>query len=400
MNAPQKLPAERSLLETVLHYFSILLRYRWLIIGITGGVTILTVAFAVLSLRLPPEKSPLPNLYRAQAVLLLPQQQGGDLATSIMAALGVEQRAIASAAGFDTGAFVIQVANSRSLLDRIVQEFDLSTRFGIKENVRGRTREALRSRLDFDVIRTTGAITVSLEDRDPVFARDIVNRVVVLLDEWFSQNRGSARIKQRQMLEEKVNEVKEDISRLEDRLKELQKRYGVLNAQELGATQATSLADLRSQLILREIEIKNYSSFSMVDDPRLQQLKEERQNILDLIEQIQQGMPEVASEETGGALKSLPDVAQEFTRLTLELDIQRRIYNTLSPQFEAAKLATETEPIFQVLEMAEAPDVKSGPQRSRIVLTALFASLGGSIVLALLLNAIADARRKAKQGQA
>jgi tyrosine-protein kinase Etk/Wzc len=384
---------ERSLVEGMLHYLSILRVYRWLIIGVTAGVTLLTVGFCILSLRLPPEKSPLPNLYIARAVLLIQQQQGNDLATSIMSALGAEQRAIDSASGFDTGALVIEVLRSRPLLDNVIQEFDLSNRFRITENVRGRTRERFLERLSFDYARNTGAIAIAFEDRDPTFARDVVNRMITLLDEWFRQNRGSAKIKQRQLLEEKVNEVKTDITRLENRLKELQKRYGVLNAQDLGASQAASLADLRSQLILKEIEIRNYSSFSLIDDTRLQQLKDERQNILDLIDQIQNGITE--SSTAAETPKSLPDVAQEFTQLTLELDIQRRIYNTLSPQFEAAKLVTEPESIFQVLELAEAPDLKSGPQRSRIVAVAAIAAFGFSLALAFLLHAIAQTKRKA-----
>jgi tyrosine-protein kinase Etk/Wzc len=386
-----RVPPERGLIEGVLHYLSILRTYRWLVVGITTGVTALAVGFCLLSVRLPPGRSPLPNVYRAQAGLLIQQQQGNDLAASIMSALGVEQRAIESAVGFDPGALVIQVLSSRPLLDKVVEEFALSSRYHITENVRGRTRAMFRGKLTFDYIRTTGTITIAFEDWDPAFARDVVNRMVALIDEWFSQNRGSAKVKQRQQLELKVNEVKSDITRLEDRLKELQKKYGVLNAQELGATQTASLADLRSQLILREIELKNYSSFSLVDDPRLQQLKEERQNILDLIEQIQKGMPE--SSASPDSLKSLPDVAQEFTRLTLELDIQRRIYNTLSPQFEATKLATDSEPVFQVLEMAEAPDLKSGPQRGRIVAVALIASLGVSIAFAFVLNALGRVKR-------
>jgi tyrosine-protein kinase Etk/Wzc len=396
MDARDKLTAERTLLEGVLYYLSVIGIYRWLVIGLTVGVTAVATGFCFLSLRLPPEKSPLPNVYRAQAVLLLQQQQGNDLASTIMAALGAEQRTIVSAAGFDTGALVILVLNSRSLLDKAIQDLDLASRWHIKENARGRTREAFRARIRLGYDRTTGAITISFEDSDPAFARDVVNRMVALLDDWFSQNRGSAKVKQRQLLEEKVNGVKADISRLENNLKELQKKYGVLNAQELGASQTASLADLRSQLILREIEIKNYSSFSLVDDPRLQQLKEERQNILDLIDQIQKGLPESLS--STGVERSLPDVAQEFSRLTLELDIQRRIYNTLSPQFEAAKLSKESEPIFQVLEMAEAPDLKSGPHRLRIVVEALAVSLAVSIALSLLLNAIAQARKKRGPG--
>jgi uncharacterized protein involved in exopolysaccharide biosynthesis len=87
-------------------------------------------------------------------------------------------------------------------------------------------------------------------------------------------------------------------------------------------------------------------------------------------------------------------VAQEFSQLTTELDIQQRIYNTLSPQYEAAKLAPESEPIFQVFELAEIPDVKTGPQRSRLVMMAGAGGLAGSIALVIFLHLLGEWRKE------
>jgi tyrosine-protein kinase Etk/Wzc len=385
---------ERSLFEGLSYYLSIL-RKHWKLILITTIVfTALAVAFSIASLRLPPDISPYPDMYTATATLLTQRQLGSDLAASLMSALGVEQRTIDSSTGFDTGALILQVVHSRSLLDRVINEFDLVKRYHITENIRGNSRLRLLKLLDVQYARSSGTITIAFQDTDPVFARDVVNRMVALLDDWFNQNSDSAKKRQIQMLEDKVTGVKSDINRLENRLKDLQKQYGVLNAQDLGASQAASLADLRSQLILKEIEVKNYSSFSIVDDPKLQQLKEERQNILDLIDQIQKSMPgNPQSTDSPESVKSLPDVAQEFSQLTLELEIQKRIYNTLSPQYEAAKLTADTVSVFQILELAEIPDLKSGPQRSRLVLLTFALSLVGSILLSFLFHMIEETRK-------
>jgi uncharacterized protein involved in exopolysaccharide biosynthesis len=144
----------------------------------------------------------------------------------------------------------------------------------------------------------------------------------------------------------------------------------------------------------------NYSSFSKIDDPRLEQLKEERQNLLNLIEQNQLKLPD-SNQTTGDGVaiskdkpKNLLDVAQSFSQLTIELDIQQRIYNTLSPQYEAMKLAPESEAPFQVLELADVPDIKSGPERSKIVLIAFAGSFFTSLALSLLLNLIRGHRRQ------
>ena len=379
--------SERSLLEGVLHYAAILFRYKRLIIRVTLGCVTLAVAFALISRYLPPDKSPLPNTYAAQASILIQQDGRNDLASSLLEGLGFDQSASASS-NFRNGDLVLEVLTSRMLLDRIISEFELIKRYHITGNVRGKSRQIVLAKSVFDYARNTGLLKISYVDVDPTLSRNVVNRMVTLLEEWFSTNSGLAIQQQRRALEQKITEVRSEIQTLQDQLKSLQEKYGVLNVEELGSSQATLLATLRAQLILREIDIKNYSSFSRIDDPRLEQLKNERQNLLDLIHQNEQTVS-----RTGGAQgekKSLAAVAQDFSQLRLQIDIQQRIYNTLAPQYEAAKLAPSS--IFQVLERAEIPDTKSGPERSRIVLFAFVLSLVGSVVLAFILNGVKQIR--------
>ena len=143
---------------------------------------------------------------------------------------------------------------------------------------------------------------------------------------------------------------------------------------------------------MKEIEIKNYSIYSKISDPRLEQLNEELRNLQELISKNQTTIPSATLD--GGAERSIADVAQEFSLLTNELDIQQRIYNTLSPQYEAAKLTPESEPIFQVFEMAEVPDTKSGPKRSELVVKVFGGSFCLSVALILLMNMISEWKKE------
>ena len=400
MEALKNENTERTLVQTLVYYLSIFWRYRIVIIAITGIVTLGAVAYCLVSIRLPPDKSYLPDYYTATASILVQGNNQNDVAGSILSALGVEQRAGSSTAR-DNGDMIIEILQSRSLIDRVISEFKLAERYG-GSRIKGKTRIAVRATTKLAYNRSAGSLLISYTDRDPVFARDVANRMVSLLDEWFSLNRGQAKQKQRQILEEKISEVKATITNLQNQIKKLQTQYGVLDVQGLSQSQATAIANLRSQLILKEIDIMNYSGFSKIDDPRLEQLKTERQNLLDLIEQNQLKLPE--SQRAGTApgagapekQKNLLDVAQSFSQLTIELDIQQRIYNTLSPQYEAMKLAPESEAAFQVLELADVPDIKAGPKRTRIVFNSFGESLAASLALSLLLNAIRGRRTKLK----
>jgi tyrosine-protein kinase Etk/Wzc len=377
---------ERTLLEGLLGGLAVLRRYRWLIIVVTGACILGVVAFCVVSIVLPPQISPLPNKYAATAVVLVHKGMGDNLSASILTALGIENQPTETAVGFDTGALLLLVLRSRTFLDRIIDEFNIAEKYHIIKQPKSKSRELLLSKSNFAYNRNTAAVSITFEDIDPVFARDVTNRMVALLGDWFAQNMGSSNLKQKQLLEDKISEVKTDIEKLEGRLKDLQKKYGVLGAQDLGTSQASALAALRSQLILKEIDIKNYSTVSAIEDPKLQQLKEERQNILDLINQTQQGVTTFQGSPSGQ--KSLPDLQIEFNNLTVELDIQQKIYNTLSHQYEVVKLTSGPGSDFQIMELAEVPDSKSGPSRMMIVAVASIVAFVASVAVAFLLNSL------------
>ena len=390
------LASERTLMEGLLHYLSILGKYRWLIIVTTAAVAAGVIAFCVASIWLPPEKSLLPDKYEASAVVLVLKGMGDNLSATILLALGIESRTLDSAVGFDTGELVLLVLRSRTILDKAIEEFDFGRRCKVTDQSKSKLRDLLLGKSHFEYNRTTSAITISFEDTDPVFARDVTNGMVALINEWFAQNLSSTNLKQKQLLEDKVKEVRIDIDKLENQLKNLQTKYGVLTAQDLGSTQASTLAALRSQLILKEIDIKNYSAVSAIEDPKLQQLKDERKNILELISQTQQSVPDVQGSTVGQ--KNLPDLQIEFNNLTVELDIQRKIYDTLSHQREVLKLTSESESAFQVLDLAEVPDRKSGPNRSRIVAVATMIAFAVSAAFALFLDSYRQATKDVEKG--
>ena len=382
-NVPQQSGPERTLLEGVIYYISILLRYKWLIVGITAAAAILVLAFSIVTLVLPPEKSPLPNKYMAQATLIVQEAEAGGV-DSVVAALGLAlpEQTGSAYGSLDYGQLALMVLNSRILLDPLVEEFDIVNRYEITENARTASRNAILNRATFNYSRNTGVLTISFESVDPVYSRDMVNRMVELLNEWFLTRGGTTKQKQKDLLEKKLAEVSTEIAELENQIQEFQRRYGVLTVEELAAAQSTVLSDLRSQLVLKEMEIRNYTRLSRIEDPELLRLQAERDNIEELIEQ---------NEARFGGL-DLPSLSLEFERMRTALDIQSRIFESLSEQYEITKLTLESEPVFQILELAEAPEEKTSPSRSTICMAVIAVAFVFSVVLALVLHAISKLR--------
>jgi uncharacterized protein involved in exopolysaccharide biosynthesis len=367
----------KTIIEIVIEYTQIILEKKLFIIIFSGIITALVAAFLIVSALLPSDISPLPNMYKASASLFLIESQ--DTSYSTMQSAFGRDDTNQTPGESPYARMAMQVLATRSFADKIIDEFNFKEKYRLKgsiEDTRLRLRALMIGKSSFDYNRNGQLLHIYYSDIDPVFAKNVVNSMVDRLNEWFSTKGGTIRSQQKRIFQEKLVEVTQDIAELESKLKELQKKYDTLSIEDSAESEMRIIADLQSQLILKELEIKNYANISRIEDRKSMTLKSERQNILTLIDQVKEGTVENSIKMP--PLSQLPEIAQEFAHLNTNLQIQRRIYETLAQQYEIIKLAQGSEPIFEVLEYAEVPYEKFGPQRVLILI--------GGIVVGILLS--------------
>ena len=278
--------SERTLLEGVLHYIAIILKYKIMIISITIISVVIIVSFSIISLILPPEISPLPNQYRAYAVVVFQEGGGGSTGmASMLTAFGVEN----TTGVVNPSQLAMQVLRSRPFLDRVVDEFSIINKYEIIDKIRTNSRNIILFNSEIDYNRDSGALTISFTDIDPSFASELVNYEVELLEEWFLKEGISLRSQQLSMMEEKIEELNNEISGIEGKIESFQKEHGVLDIMEIAASQSTMLTDLRTRLNQVELEISNYSEYSTIEDPALTILKNQKNTIINQIKRIEEG---------------------------------------------------------------------------------------------------------------
>ncbi|MFP4364121.1 MAG: GumC family protein [Spirochaetia bacterium] len=373
----------------LLELIGVLWKYKKVIIGITVIAAIAVVVFSIVTLLLPPEINPLPNMYTGRALIHINEQSGGGL-SSMLSSSGLGNLASlagVSAGGSSYGMLAERLLKSRSILDTIAEEFDLTERYEVTEHVRTNTREAMLGNLSIENDAEIGTIDISYSDWDPEVAQEITNRFVELLDQRFATIGINQSMQRKELLEQKLAEIQAELAELEAELREFQTRYGVLTVESLAMEQVTMLARLRSQLIMKEMEINTYSDFARIEDPVLRRLRAERDNLRQLITEMESGYNVYDSNMP--SQEELPDIALEFGRLERDLMVKEQVFTMLTGEYEMVKLAVEgAEPIFQVLEMAEAPDKKSGPSRGIICIAVTFGTFFFAIILAFILNAV------------
>ena len=213
--------------EEMNHFFLDFIKYcwkkKWLFIIPMAIVAVLLIIFSIISLRMAPEKSPLPNKYTSIAKLLVRE-------TSATSGISSSISALASLGGIDigggidssNGVLITTLAQTNSFKDSIIEEFDLVSRYKIGKYIKSSSRKALDKALSVLIDEDTGVLSLSFTDIDPEFAQKVSAYAVNLLMEMFyavSEDDNSINLKNYQEAMDasfqKIVEYQKDIQNLE-----------------------------------------------------------------------------------------------------------------------------------------------------------------------------------------
>jgi hypothetical protein len=314
---------EKSIIEIIIYYLTVLLRYKVLIIIITSLIGAGTFSFLFIAAKLPPEKSPLPDIYRAQIVLYI-QSEGNSGLESFFSSSFQDSPLSSVFSGIDTGDLAIAVIHSGIFLDLLAEELKLSERYELENPRKTDYRKLILSKLQTIYDRTRSLLIIRCEDIDPEFTAELANLTAKHLMKWFTEKGGTKKTNLKNLIEEKLVTVTEEIAKIELEIQKFQKKYGILTPEELANIHTELLTDLNNQLMLKELEIKNYSELIKVEDSRIRRLKIERDNILEFIDRIENGYT-----SSGRALppkSQIPDLLLKFNQLHMNLELQNTIF--------------------------------------------------------------------------
>ncbi len=308
---------------SLIDLFAVLLHYKWLIIIMTLVAMIGAVIFAVLSIKMPPETSPMPNVYTPSAKMLIQESSssGGGL-SSMLSSSGLG--ALAGMAGVSVGgggssnaSLATYLVSSNQLLDAITDRFNLIEKYKLEKSVRASSRKILQQKLKADTDKDSGVFSISFTDIDPEFAQQVINFVVDWLQNKFDELGLDSNKIQKENLERNIESSYNEILSIQKEM------------EELGAS------------VGRGGNIWNMPSVTMSTSKLQLELE---------------------------AQKSV------YTQLKTQYELLK------------VQMQSET-PIFQILERPEIPDMKSGPSRGKLCIIITFAAGFFSVFIAFALNA-------------
>lgn len=224
---------------SLIDLLAVLLRHKWLIIITTVLAMVFAVVFSVISLVLPPEKSYMPNLYTPKALMLINDEtsSSGSLSSMISASGlgGLASLAGISGGGSSYSGLATYFVTTNSFLDAVVDEFDLVERFEIEKSPRAESREVLKKLLTADFDEESSVFSLSFTDKDPEFAKRVVDFSVKLIENMFLNLGIDKNLLEKKNLEQNIDNSYKEILNLQKRIQSLESSVSYGSAASLPA---------------------------------------------------------------------------------------------------------------------------------------------------------------------
>ncbi|PWB75284.1 hypothetical protein C3F09_02685 [candidate division GN15 bacterium] len=339
-------------------------------------VLVITLGAAVVSLLLP-------SWYQAEAFLLPPK----DVSAS-MDQLSKLSEVVSVTGGLNLPVMVTpsdvyaRILRSKRVTDRIIEKFNLKARYGT--STWADTYAEYFSHAKFGVTEE-GLVFIRVEDRDPQMAADMANAII---DELNTVNQeivsGRAR-RNRQFIEARLAEVKAKLDSTRSDLETFQQTHRTVDFDAQTKLAIDQAADLKVSLARVELEISMDEQTLGKDNPELIEKMKRRDAIRGQLRQLESGGNDTSYFSL--PVSSIPGLKGQYELLFSRVKVTESIYNMLLEQLEQARIQEEEQsPTISVLDRARAPEIRSRPRRTMIVLIAFAISLIAALLLAATLE--------------
>jgi uncharacterized protein involved in exopolysaccharide biosynthesis len=316
----------------------------------------------------------LPVRYRAEAVILPPQQTQSSL--SAMAQLagtggGLNLATLGLLSGFglrNPAELHIGILESRTIADRLINRFKLKEVYGTKYMV------TARKTLERNTTIKSGKdslIHIQVEDKEPNRAAELANAYV---DELSKRNGGFAlteATERRIFFENQLAREKDALADAEVALKATEQATGLVVPTGQAEALLRAGAQLRAEILAREAQVAAMRTYAADGNPKLQILERELGALQAEFNEFERGEHKTGTLElpTG----ELPEAGLKYVRKVRDVKYHEALFEIMAKQYEAARLdEAKTAPVIQVVDNAVVPEKRSWPPRTILVLVVTF----------------------------
>jgi uncharacterized protein involved in exopolysaccharide biosynthesis len=339
---------------------------KWTVLAVT---VIGTVIGVVISLVVTP-------MFTSTAVIMPAQQGGGGSAAGALAQLAQVPGLGALggiAGGKSSDQLYVALMRSQTIQDTLIKKHDLRTKWGSRSIEDARL--SLTKAVSIGTDKLSGLINISAKDPDPAFAAELANSHVEELHKMLDRVATTEAQQRRMFYESQITKTQTNLSAAELRYRQAQESSGIQVTSMLAESALRTSTELRAKITALEIQLQASSAFVTAKNPDAQRATSELAALRARLAQLEQGSGHTAATPRQQA------TMQAFR----ELKVQEAMLDGFVRQLEIAKIdeAKEGVPV-QIVDIAIPAEIRSSPQRTKMVTAFGIVGFGIGLLIALL----------------
>lgn len=333
---------------------------------------LIPVRFESTARLMPPDSGPSTGLAMAAAAL---SANAGGFAGLASSMLGLKS----------TSDIFAGVLSSRTVQDRLIEQFDLKRLYGDSKMEDARKHLAEHTTVSIDL--KSQIITISVIDHDPRRAAAMGQAYVEQLNRLVADLSTSSARRERIFLEERLQGVTKDLESAEKDFSQFASKNTAIDIKEQGKAMVEAAATLQGELIAAQSELEGLRQIYSDNNVRIRSVRARITELEHNLEKIggkdedTEGSGAQQAEQLYPSIRKLPLLGVTYSDLYRRTRVQEAVFETLTKEYELAKVQEAKEiPNVKVLDAPNIPDKKSFPPRLAIMVlgTAFAFALGAA----------------------
>jgi uncharacterized protein involved in exopolysaccharide biosynthesis len=227
-----------------------------------------------------------------------------------------------------------------------------------------------------------GMINISVEVHDAELSAQVANAFVEALDEVNREKSFSRAKNSRIYIEEQLKQTEVRLKKAATALADFQSQFRAVDLQAQTRVSIEKAGEIKGTIMAKEVELKVALQTLKRDNPIINRLQTELDELKIQFEHLQFGnsIPFEEQKDYFIPFADVPEVGSRLAEFLRDVKVQETVWQLLNQQFYNAKIqeARDT-PTVQVLDAAVQPERRTRPKRKLLVVVTSFLTLVFSV---------------------
>ena len=299
--------------------------------------------------------------YESTAQIMPPDSAGSSLASIMPAAISKSPGLMGLAGDLmgvkSTSAVFAKVLQSRTVLDHLIDRFDLRKKYHLSRWEDARLKLASRTIIAED--KKSGVITISFQDHDAGLATAVTDAYVEELGSVMTKVSTSAARRERIFIEQRLADENKNLQDAEQQFSQFASTNMALDVPEQTKVTVEAAARLQGEWIAAKAQLEGLKQTYTEENIRVKSAQAHVNELERALTKINSGKTAAVQDPTSPypSVKSLPLLGARWSDLYRNAKIRETVVELLTQQYEMARIQEAKEiPSVKVLDSASMPE--------------------------------------------